>query len=159
MSYLLFFAFALGSLGLIVFIFGLFQESIPLQNFGFACCVGAILLAFGTAFGTEFIEWGIEHTGATVKSDILKEASEFCIKQGKELNVVNTSRISMSSPRTTAPALIFTHRSHASAVNSSSLSLALLIPFFRRNASSLRPFWITVFIGLVLWFLLEALLA
>jgi hypothetical protein len=55
--------------------------------------------------------------------------------------------------------LIFTHRSHASAVNSSSLSLALLIPFFRRNASSLRPFWITVFIGLVLWFLLEALLA
>lgn len=59
---LLFFAFALGSLGLIVFIFGLFQESIPLQNFGFSCCVGAILLAFGTAFGTEFIEYCITKT-------------------------------------------------------------------------------------------------
>lgn len=53
---LLSFAFVLGSLGLILFIFGLFHESILLQNIGFSCCFGAVLFAFGIAFGTEFIE-------------------------------------------------------------------------------------------------------
>ncbi len=40
-------------------------------------------------------EWGIEHTGATVKADALKEASAFCLKQQRELEVTNTSQQDM----------------------------------------------------------------
>ncbi len=68
----------------------------PLLAIPVACAHNAGIVPIGN--GTYMIsrsEWGIEHTGATVKSDILKEASEFCIKQGKELNVVNTSQQDM----------------------------------------------------------------
>ena len=40
-------------------------------------------------------EWGIEHTGATVKADALKEAGTFCMKQQKDIEVVNTNQQDM----------------------------------------------------------------
>jgi hypothetical protein len=55
---------------------------------------GVIPIGHGT-FMISRSEWGIQHTGATVKSDVLKQASEFCMKQGKELDIANTSQQDM----------------------------------------------------------------
>ena len=41
-------ALALGFAGLVIFVWGLFQPSVLLQNGGFACCIGAVIIAMGT---------------------------------------------------------------------------------------------------------------
>jgi hypothetical protein len=61
---------------------------------GCAHDAGIIPIGNGT-FMISKSEWGIEHTGATVKADVLKEASAFCMKQQRELEVVNTSQQDM----------------------------------------------------------------
>jgi hypothetical protein len=60
---------------------------------GCAHDAGVIPIGNGT-FMISKSEWGIQHTGATVKADVLKEASAFCMKQ-KDLEVVNTSQQDM----------------------------------------------------------------
>ena len=40
-------------------------------------------------------EWGIEHTGLSVKADALKEASKFCAGRNMELAIVNTTQNDM----------------------------------------------------------------
>lgn len=61
---------------------------------GCAHDAGVIPIGNGT-FMISKSEWGIEHTGATVKADVLKEASMFCMRQKKELEVINTSQQDM----------------------------------------------------------------
>jgi hypothetical protein len=61
---------------------------------GCAHNAGVIPIGNGT-FMISRSEWGIQHTGATVKSDVIKQASEFCLKHGKELDIVNTSQQDM----------------------------------------------------------------
>jgi len=61
---------------------------------GCAHDAGVIPIGSGT-FMISKSEWGIQHTGATVKADVLKEASAFCMKQQKDLEVVNTSQQDM----------------------------------------------------------------
>jgi hypothetical protein len=56
-------------------------------------------------------EWGIEHTGATVKADALKEAGAFCMKQQKDPEAVNTSQQDMVPFKSEAQAEVeFRHR-------------------------------------------------
>jgi len=40
-------------------------------------------------------EWGIEHTGSSVKADALNEASRYCAGMHKELEIVNTTQNDM----------------------------------------------------------------
>jgi len=61
---------------------------------GCAHDAGVVPIGNGT-FMISKSEWGIEHTGATVKADVLKEASAFCMKQQKDLEVVKTSQQDM----------------------------------------------------------------
>jgi hypothetical protein len=61
---------------------------------GCAHDAGVIPIGNGT-FMISKSEWGIQHTGTTVKGDVLKEAGVFCMKQHKDLEVVNTSQQDM----------------------------------------------------------------
>ena len=61
---------------------------------GCAHDAGVIPIGNGT-FMISKSEWGIEHTGATVRADVLKEAGAFCMKQQKDIEVVNTSQQDM----------------------------------------------------------------
>jgi hypothetical protein len=61
---------------------------------GYAHDAGVVPIGNGT-FMISKSEWGIEHTGATVKADALKEAGAFCMKQQKDLEVVNSSQQDM----------------------------------------------------------------
>jgi len=40
-------------------------------------------------------QWGIQHTGASVKANVLKEAGTCCARQQKELEVVSTAQKDM----------------------------------------------------------------
>jgi hypothetical protein len=61
---------------------------------GCAHDAGVIPIGNGT-FMISKSEWGIEHTGATVRADVLKEAGAFCMKQQRDLEVVNSSQQDM----------------------------------------------------------------
>jgi len=61
---------------------------------GCAHDAGVIPIGSGT-FMISKSEWGIEHTGATVRADALKEAGAFCMKQQKDLEVINTRQQDM----------------------------------------------------------------
>jgi hypothetical protein len=37
-------------------------------------------------------EWGIQHTGSTVKADALREANAYCARMNKEMELVNSSQ-------------------------------------------------------------------
>ena len=40
-------------------------------------------------------EWGISHTGSTVKADALKQANAFCARTNKEMAIVNATQNDM----------------------------------------------------------------
>ena len=40
-------------------------------------------------------QWGIQHTGSSVKANVLKEAGAYCAKQQKELEVINAAQKDM----------------------------------------------------------------
>jgi hypothetical protein len=61
---------------------------------GCAHDAGVISIGNGT-FMISKSEWGIQHTGSTVRADALKEASAFCMKQQKDIEVINSSQQDM----------------------------------------------------------------
>lgn len=40
-------------------------------------------------------QWGIQHTGSSVKANVLKEAGTYCAQQHKELEVVSATQKDM----------------------------------------------------------------
>lgn len=40
-------------------------------------------------------QWGIQHTGSSVKANVIKEAHAYCSQLGRDLEVINTSEKDM----------------------------------------------------------------
>ena len=61
---------------------------------GCATTSGIVPMGNGT-FMISKSEWGIEHTGSSVKADALKEASAYCAGLHNDLEIVNTTQKDM----------------------------------------------------------------
>jgi hypothetical protein len=68
-----------------------------LSAFMLAGCghTSAVVPIGGGTFMISKSEWGIQHTGSTVKADALKEASEYCAGMHRELEIVSATQNDM----------------------------------------------------------------